>query len=167
MESAKDIPGLITLPKCTNPGHQWFLLNASHCSGPLRFTQSNFFQLFENALCCHDTAARCFQDCFVPQHLKERSSMVCIIPGSLCLLFDPLVTSGVFSEGKHMQISTHYSRDSVYECVGVGQKVPGQTERGPEEAHWLVSAQSSPAGWTLIGLCLWNLSGEYTPPPGQ
>ena len=93
--------------------------------------------------------------------------MICIIPGSLCLLSDPLVTSGVFSEGKHMQISTHYSRDSVYECVGVGQKVPGQTEKDLEEAHWPVSAQLSPAGWTLIGLCLWNLSsGVYTHPPG-
>jgi hypothetical protein len=160
MTLAKDTPGLISLPKCPNGGHQWFLLSASHCSRPLRFTQSSFFQLLRMPSVVMTPLP---PDCVVPQ----RSCMICIIPGSLCLLSDPLVTSGVFSEGKHMQISTHYSRDSVYECVGVGQKVPGQTEKDLEEAHWPVSAQSSPAGWTLIGLCLCNLSsGVYTHPPG-
>lgn len=106
--------------------------------------------------------------CFVPRHLKEWFFMVHNIPGSLCLLSGPLVTSGVFSEGKHMQISTHYSRDNVYECIGVGHRSLGKQRKARMQSDGQClhgpPPQARPGLTCVFGICL---SGVCTPSPIQ
>ena len=106
------IPGLSALPKCPcSPSHHLFPL--SPIPPPLLGPPNSSEQLLP--LPPH---ALLLWGCLVLKPSKDSfPPWVVVIPVFLCLFPESLVTRGVFSKGKHMQIRKHHSRDNV--CVWV------------------------------------------------